>query len=83
MVEILNFKKAATVIKLNTTVTNLNVQGILMSHCGRDKNMENNHLAGKCNLPNLCTYHVINCHIRGSEVVDVGRWRSGHTGDVT
>jgi hypothetical protein len=41
MVETLNFKKGATVIKLNTAVTNLNVRGILMSHCRRGKNTEN------------------------------------------
>jgi hypothetical protein len=41
MVEILNFKMGATIIKLNVAVTNLNVRGILMSHCGRDKSMEN------------------------------------------
>jgi hypothetical protein len=29
MVEILNFKKRATIIKLNATVTNLEVQGSL------------------------------------------------------
>jgi hypothetical protein len=38
MVEILNFKKGATDIKSNTAVTNLNVQEIVMSHCGRGKN---------------------------------------------
>jgi hypothetical protein len=36
MVEILNFKKGATIIKLNTTVTNLSVQGIIMSHYGKE-----------------------------------------------
>jgi hypothetical protein len=36
MVETLNFKMGATIIKLNTAVW-----GILMSHCGRDKNTEN------------------------------------------
>jgi hypothetical protein len=41
MADILNCKKGATIIKLNTTVINLNVWGILMSHCGRDTNMEN------------------------------------------
>jgi hypothetical protein len=46
MVEILNFKKGATIIKLNAAVTNLNVLGILMSHCGRDNNMEIYHLTG-------------------------------------
>jgi hypothetical protein len=40
MVEILNFKKGATIIKSNAAVTNLNVCGILISHCGRDKNTE-------------------------------------------
>jgi hypothetical protein len=40
MTDILNFKKGATVIKLNTTVTNLDVHGILMSHFDRYKNME-------------------------------------------
>jgi hypothetical protein len=44
--EILNFKKGATVIKLNSAVTNLNVCGILMSHCGRDKNTKYIYLAG-------------------------------------
>jgi hypothetical protein len=38
MVETVNFKKGAIIIKLNAAVTNLNVWGILMSHCGRDKN---------------------------------------------
>jgi hypothetical protein len=42
MLEILNFKKGAKIIKLNTAVMNLiNVWGILMSYCGRDKNTEN------------------------------------------
>jgi hypothetical protein len=41
MFEILNFKKGAVIIKVSPIVTNFNVQGILMSHCGRDKNMEN------------------------------------------
>jgi hypothetical protein len=38
MIEILNFKKGATIIKLNAAVTNVNVWGILMSHCVRVKN---------------------------------------------
>jgi hypothetical protein len=46
MVEILHFKKRETIIKLNTAVTNLNVQGILMSHCWRVKNIEYIHLTG-------------------------------------
>jgi hypothetical protein len=37
----MNLKKSATIIKLNTGVTNLNVRGILMHHCGRDKKPEN------------------------------------------
>jgi hypothetical protein len=41
MDDILNFKKGATIIQLNTTVINLNVWGILTSHCGRDKYTEN------------------------------------------
>jgi hypothetical protein len=41
MVEILNFKKGATIIKLNAAVTNLNVLRILMFHCWRDKNTKN------------------------------------------
>jgi hypothetical protein len=41
MAEILNFKKKAIIIKLNTAVINLNIWGILMSHCGTDKNTEN------------------------------------------
>lgn len=28
-------------MKLNAAVTNLNVRGILMFHCGKDKSMEN------------------------------------------
>jgi hypothetical protein len=39
--EILNFKTGARIIKLNTVVTYLSVQGILMFHCERDKNTEN------------------------------------------
>jgi hypothetical protein len=46
MVEIMNFTNGATIIKLNDAVTNLNVQGILMSHCGRDKNTISIHLTG-------------------------------------
>jgi hypothetical protein len=46
MTEILHFKKGAKIIKLNATMTNLNVWGNLMCHCGRDKNTEKNHLAG-------------------------------------
>jgi hypothetical protein len=41
MDETLNFKQGATIIKLNTAVTKLNVQVIFMSHCGRHKDMEN------------------------------------------
>jgi hypothetical protein len=37
MALILNFKRGVTIIKLNTTVTNLNVWGILMSHCRRER----------------------------------------------
>jgi hypothetical protein len=46
MIEILNFKKIPTIIKLNATVTNLNVCRILMPHCRRDKNTEYTHLTG-------------------------------------
>jgi hypothetical protein len=46
VVEILIFKKGATIIKLNTTVTSLNVWGILMSHCRREKNIKYIHLTG-------------------------------------
>jgi hypothetical protein len=46
MIEALHFKNGAKIIKLNTTVTNLNVQGNLMCHCRRGKNMEKNHLPG-------------------------------------
>jgi hypothetical protein len=46
MAEILYFKNGATIIKLNTTVTNLNFGRIFMSHCRRDKNMENKQLSG-------------------------------------
>jgi hypothetical protein len=41
MVEISDFNKGATVMKLNTAVTNLNVWEILMTHCRRDKITEN------------------------------------------
>jgi hypothetical protein len=40
MIKILGFKKGEKTIKLNTAVTNLNVRGNLMCHCGKDKNME-------------------------------------------
>jgi hypothetical protein len=42
----LTFKKEATITKLNAAAKNLNVRGILMSHCGRDKNMDYIHLTG-------------------------------------
>jgi hypothetical protein len=42
----LNFKKGATIIKIKAAITNLNIWGVLMSHCGRDKNKENKHLTG-------------------------------------
>jgi hypothetical protein len=37
MVEILNFKKEATIIKLNVAVTNLDVWGMLMSQYERER----------------------------------------------
>jgi hypothetical protein len=40
MVKIPNFK-TGTSTKVNAAVTNLNFLGILMSHCKREKNMEN------------------------------------------
>jgi hypothetical protein len=40
MVETLNFEKRATIMKVDAAVTNLNVRGILISHCGRDKSTE-------------------------------------------
>jgi hypothetical protein len=43
MVEIMNFE---TIIKLNAAITDLNVWGILMSHCGRGKNLVCIHLTG-------------------------------------
>jgi hypothetical protein len=45
MVELLNIKRAVKIIKLNAAVTNLNARGILMFHCGRDKNTEYIHLS--------------------------------------
>jgi hypothetical protein len=39
VIEILHFKKGAKIIKLNAAVTNLSVQGNLMCHCRRDKNI--------------------------------------------
>jgi hypothetical protein len=44
MVEVLNFNTGTTITKLKATVTNLNVQAILMSHCERDKNTEYKHI---------------------------------------
>jgi hypothetical protein len=41
MVRILDFKMRGIITELNAIVINLNVWGILMSHCGRDKNTEN------------------------------------------
>jgi hypothetical protein len=41
MIEILNFKKGATIVILNVAVTNLNIWGILMSRSRTDKNTEN------------------------------------------
>jgi hypothetical protein len=38
--EIQNFKKGATIIQLKAEVTELNIRGILMFHCGRNKNTE-------------------------------------------
>jgi hypothetical protein len=46
MIEILHFKVGAEIMKLNTAVTNLNVQGNLMCNSGRDKNTKENHLTG-------------------------------------
>jgi hypothetical protein len=65
VVKILNFKKGATVIKLNTAVTNLNVRVILLSHCGRSKNTENIPLnwlkgMGSLNLTIFC-YVIMGC----------------------
>jgi hypothetical protein len=37
MVEVLNFKKGATIMNLKAAITNLYVWEILMSHCRRDK----------------------------------------------
>jgi hypothetical protein len=54
MVEILNFKKEATIIKLYAAVTILNVWGILMSHCRRDKNTENIPLNWLSTMPRRC-----------------------------
>jgi hypothetical protein len=45
MTEILHFKKGAKIIKLNASVTNLNVRGNLMCHYGGE-NTEMNHLTG-------------------------------------
>jgi hypothetical protein len=45
MIEILHLKKVAKIIKLNAAVTNLNIQGNLMCHCGRE-NTEKHHLTG-------------------------------------
>jgi intracellular sulfur oxidation DsrE/DsrF family protein len=42
----IEFLQGSKIINLNTTVTNLNARGILMSYCGRDKNMEYIHLTG-------------------------------------
>jgi hypothetical protein len=46
MIEIWHFKKGAKTLKLNAAVTHLNVRRNLICHCGKDKNMEKNHLTG-------------------------------------
>jgi hypothetical protein len=45
MVEILNFKNGSTSLKLKCCSI-LDVHGILMSHCGQDKNTEYVNLTG-------------------------------------
>jgi hypothetical protein len=45
MIEIVNFKMGAAIIKFSAAVTNLNAQEILISHCRRD-NMDYIHLIG-------------------------------------
>jgi hypothetical protein len=40
MIEILHCKNGAKIIQLNAALTNLNAEGNLMRHYGRDKNME-------------------------------------------
>jgi hypothetical protein len=42
----MNFKSESTIIKLNNAVTNLNVWGISMNHCERDKIREYIHITG-------------------------------------
>jgi hypothetical protein len=42
------FKNGATIVRLNAAVTNLNVWGILMSHCGIDENIEYTPLVKNC-----------------------------------
>jgi hypothetical protein len=46
VIEILHSKKGAKIIKLNTAVKNLNAQGNLVCHCGKEENTEKNHLTG-------------------------------------
>jgi hypothetical protein len=46
MIETLHFKKGVKGIKLNATVTNLNVLGNFVCLYRRDDNTEKNHLTG-------------------------------------
>jgi hypothetical protein len=46
MVEILNFKEESNNHKIKCCLTNLNVWGLLISHCGRDMNTGYTHLTG-------------------------------------
>jgi hypothetical protein len=74
MIEIFHFKVGATIIKLNATVTNLNVQGNLMCHCRRENNMGKIHIccclhcgATPMSIPLEHTMHTLcvihECHV--------------------
>jgi hypothetical protein len=46
MVELMNFKEGSNNYKINAAVTNLNVCGLLIPPCGRDKDIEYTRLTG-------------------------------------
>jgi hypothetical protein len=70
MVEILNFKNGSTIIKLKAAVRNLNIRGVLMTHCGRDKNTENG-----CFL--FIRFLVLDCDATGPVHITISPERRG------
>lgn len=76
--------KGATSIELNTTVTDLNVQEILMSHCRLDKNME--HMVKRkhifvysiSNISFLCIKHKPTKILSPKYKTDNSRYKAGY-----